>query len=82
MESDGPQKSVSPLANDHIYNVLWGIVAEDGAFLCECGGPSCAGEVVMRPSEYLSLRDRGGSVYAPGHRAAPQAVSAIVSGTV
>ena len=79
MESDASQKRVSPMANDHIYNVLWGIVAKDGAFHCECGGPSCAGEVVMGPSEYVRLRDRGGLVYAPGHRAALQAVSPIVS---
>jgi hypothetical protein len=78
MVSD-PQKPVSPIVNDHIYNVLWGIVAKDGAFLCECGSPSCAGEVVMRPSEYVSLRGRGGRVYAPGHRAGLQAVSPIAS---
>jgi hypothetical protein len=53
--------------NDHIYNILWGIVAEEGAFLCECKGSSCAAEVLMTPSKYLCLRHRGELVYAPGH---------------
>jgi hypothetical protein len=64
METDSAtQKAV----NDHTYNVLWGIAAEEGAFLCECGGSSCATEVLMARSKYVRLRDRGELVYAPGH---------------
>jgi hypothetical protein len=74
VETDGAsQKAV----NDHIYNVSWGIVAEEGAFLCECSSSSCAAEVPMTPSKYVRLRDRGELVYAPGHGdAIPLAVSA------
>ena len=67
MEADIRKLSVSPAVNDHIYNVLWGIVAEEGAFLCECGGSSFATEVRMTPSKYVRLRARGELVYAPGH---------------
>ena len=61
------KQSVPRAVNDHIYNVLWGIVAEEGAFLCECGGSSCPTEVLMKPSEYVRLRDRGELLYAPEH---------------
>ena len=67
METDSRKLSVSRAVNDHIYNVLWGIVAEEGAFLCECRGSSCTTEVPMTPSKYVRLRDRGELVYAPGH---------------
>ena len=67
METDIRKLSLSRAVNDHIYNVLWGTVAEEGAFLCECRGSSCATEVVMTPSKYVRLRDRGELVYAPGH---------------
>jgi hypothetical protein len=53
-------------ANDHAYNVLWGLAAKEGVFLCECGD-SCAVEVLLTSSEYVGLRDRGELVYAPGH---------------
>lgn len=67
METDSLNQSVPRAVNDHIYNVLWGIVAEEGAFLCECRGSSCATEVLLTPSKYGRLRDRGELVYAPGH---------------
>ena len=67
MLTESRKQSVPRSVNDHIYNVLWGIVAEQGAFLCECGGPSCATEVLMKPSEYVHLRNRGELVYATGH---------------
>jgi hypothetical protein len=67
VETDIRKLSASRAVNDHIYNVLWGIVAEEGAFLCECSGSSCATEVLMTPSKYVGLRDRGELVYAPGH---------------
>ena len=74
MGTDSRKLSVSRTGNDHIYNVLWGVVAEDGAFRCECND-SCIVEVLMRPSEYVRLRDRGEFVYAPGHDGAiPQNV--------
>jgi hypothetical protein len=53
-------------ANDHAYNVMWGLAAKDGVFLCECGD-SCAVEVLLTCSEYVGLRDRGEFVCAPGH---------------
>ena len=67
MESDSHKPSVSLMANDRIYNVLWAFGAEHGAFVCECERSSCAEEVAMTPSDYVRLRDRGEIVWAPGH---------------
>ena len=64
MEIDSRAQSVSRVASDQIYNVLWGVEAEDGAFLCECNRLSCTEVVMMTGSEYVGLRDRGESVYA------------------
>jgi hypothetical protein len=55
------------VANDRIYDVLWGVEAEEGSFLCECNRSSCTEEIVMTPNEYVRLRDRGELVYARGH---------------
>ena len=64
MEIDSRAQSVSRVASDQIYNVLWGVEAEDGAFLCECNRLSCTEVVMMTGSEYVGLRDLGESVYA------------------
>jgi hypothetical protein len=64
VEIDSRAQSVSRVASDQIYNVLWGVEAEDGAFLCECNRLSCTEVVMMTGSEYVGLRDRGESVYA------------------
>ena len=63
---NGQQQRVSWMANDRIYNELWGFGVPDGAFICECKD-SCTVEIVMAPSEYLRLRDRDEVVYALGH---------------
>jgi hypothetical protein len=34
VETDSRNQSVPRAVDDHIYKVLWGIVAEEGAFLC------------------------------------------------
>jgi hypothetical protein len=67
VETDSRKQGVSRTANDHIYNVLWGVAGQNAGFLCECNGSSCTVEVVMTPSEYVRLRDRRELVYAPGH---------------
>ena len=69
METYERQQSASPDGNDHLYNVLWGLAAEEGAFLCECSD-SCAVKVQLTPSEYAGLRDKGEILYAPGHNGA------------
>ena len=66
MKTDIRNQSGSRNANDHAYNVTWGLAADAGVFFCECGD-SCAVEVPMTPSEYVGLRDRDELVYAPGH---------------
>lgn len=67
METDIRYESGSRNArNDHACDVIWGLAAEDGAFLCECED-SCAVEVRMTSTEYVGLRARGERVYAPGH---------------
>ena len=67
METDSPQPSGHQVVNDHIYNALWGVDADEGSFLCECGNSPCPEAVPMMSSEYVRLRDRGEPVYAPGH---------------
>jgi hypothetical protein len=69
VESDSREPSVSVMVNDRIYNALWAFGEVDGAFACECERSSCAGEVVMTPSDYMGLRDRGEIVTARGHDA-------------
>lgn len=78
MVTERQKQGVPRVVNDHIYNALWGVAAEEGVFVCECAGSSCPVVVPMTPSEYVRLRDRGELVYAPGHDSAtPQAVSPI-----
>jgi hypothetical protein len=67
VETDSLKQSVPRAVNDHLYNAMWGIAAEEGPFLCECGDSFCPVVVLMTPSEYVRLRDRGELVYAPGH---------------
>ena len=67
MESNFPKQADSEIPNDHVYNVLWGVAAVEGSFSCECSGPSCTGAVTMTPAEYVSMRDRGELIFAPGH---------------
>ena len=62
-----PTQDLHQAANDRIHNLLWGVEAEEGSFLCECGLPSCAESVQMTCSEYVRLRDRGELIFAPGH---------------
>jgi hypothetical protein len=60
-------QNIPRVANDRIYDVLWGVEAEEGSFLCECNRSSCTDEVMMTPGEYVRLRDREELIYAPGH---------------
>ena len=53
-------------ANDRTFNVLWGLGETGGAFLCECR-TFCTDDVQMTLSDYMRLRDRGETLYAPGH---------------
>ena len=66
METYGRTQSVSRMANDRLYNVLWGFDVEEGAFLCECAD-FCEVRVPMTPSEYVRTCDRSDLVHAPGH---------------
>ena len=67
METDSRKQSVPRAVNDHLYNAMWGVAAEKGPFLCECGDSFCPVVVLMTPSEYVRMRDRSELVYAPGH---------------
>jgi hypothetical protein len=67
VETDSWKQSVPRAVNDHLYNGMWGVAAEEGPFLCECGDSFCPVVVLMTPSEYVRMRDRGELVYAPGH---------------
>ncbi len=68
METGGPKISAERVvANDHIYNALWGVEGDGGAFVCECGDSPCPEVVRMTSSQYVRLRGRGELVYAPGH---------------
>jgi hypothetical protein len=61
------QERVSRIANERTYNLLWGLDAVDGAFLCECDRPSCIERVPMTLAEYVRRRDREEIIYAGGH---------------
>ena len=65
MASFGEEDSVRT-ANDRIYNRLRGLGEPVGSFMCECR-TFCTDEVQMELSEYMRLRDRGETLYAPGH---------------
>jgi hypothetical protein len=67
VETDSPEPNVRQAVNDHIYNALWGVDADEGAFLCECGNSPCPEVVSMTSSEYVRMRDREEPVCAPGH---------------
>ena len=68
METDSPELSAGRMVdNDHIYNALWGVEGDGGAFLCECGSSPCPEVVSMTSAEYVGMRARGEQVYAPGH---------------
>jgi hypothetical protein len=67
VESDSPEPNGHRVVNDHIYNASWGVNADVGAFLCECGSSPCPEVVPMTSAEYVRLRDRGEAVCAPGH---------------
>jgi hypothetical protein len=59
--------------NDRIYNVLWGVGAERGDFLCECGGSECVEHVELLSIEYAARH--GQAILAPGHTQPSSAVS-------
>jgi hypothetical protein len=67
VETDSRKPNVPRAVNDHLYNAMWGVAAEEGPFLCECGDSFCPVVVVMKPAEYVRLRGREEFVYAPGH---------------
>ena len=67
MKTDSRKPNVPRAVNDHLYNAMWGVAAEEGPFLCECGDSFCPVVVVMTPAEYVRLRGRDEFVYAPGH---------------
>ena len=39
------------------------------SFLCECADDFCVDQVVMQLARYEEIRESGGYVLAPGHRA-------------
>jgi hypothetical protein len=39
------------------------------SFLCECADDFCVDQVVLQLARYEEVRDSGGYVLAPGHRA-------------
>lgn len=72
METDSRKRSRPRAVNEHLYNAMWGVAAEEGPFFCECGDSFCPAVVLMTPSEYVRLRDRRELVYAAGHDEAIQ----------
>ena len=67
MDANSQKQSVSRVANDRTYNLLWAVAAEGGAFLCECSRSSCTEQIALTPSEYVRLRERHEYVFAGGH---------------
>jgi hypothetical protein len=67
VKTDSQKLSVSQIANDRTYSVMWAIGAEGGTFVCECNRQSCSERIAMTPSEYVRLRERHEYVFANGH---------------
>jgi hypothetical protein len=64
--------------NDHSFNALWALGAEEGDFACECGRVGCRERLELTVIEYAA-RDDGQLLLAPGHAPAgamPSTVSA------
>jgi len=62
---NGTHPELLRAVNDRIYNVLWGVDAERGDFLCECGGADCVEQVELLSIEYAARH--GEAILAPGH---------------
>lgn len=52
--------------NDRTFNALWGFGADEGDFLCECGGTDCSERLELTVIEYAA-RPAGQPLLAPGH---------------
>ena len=70
---NGTHPELLRATNDRTYNVLWGVGAERGDFLCECGGTKCVEHVELRSIEYAARH--GQAILAPGHTQPSSAVS-------
>ena len=78
-----PRKAVTPrsdrrsLSRELLRDVNERVAAIGGredeilSFLCECADDFCVEQVPTARSRYEEIRDSGGYVLAPGHRAAP-----------
>jgi hypothetical protein len=56
--------------NEHILSAARDSISQEQTwdFFCECGREGCAELVQLTTGVYVSLRDRGDAVLAPGHR--------------
>jgi hypothetical protein len=70
---DGTHPELLRAVNDRIYNVLWGVGAERGDFLCECGSTDCVEHVELLSIEYAARHRQ--AILAPGHTQLSPAVS-------
>ena len=67
VETDGDKRDARQSANDRTYNLMWGLGALDGAFLCECTRTGCVQETVLSPSEFMGHRRRDEPICVAGH---------------
>lgn len=59
--------------NEHTYNVLWGLGAEEGDFACECGDQGCDERMGFLVIEYAARDSQ--PLLAPGHVLADDAAA-------
>ena len=63
---NGTSSELLRATNERVYNVLWGVGAETGDFVCECGNKDCVEHVELLAIEYAARHEQ--AILAPGHR--------------
>jgi hypothetical protein len=64
MEKETPPELLRDL-NDRTFRVLWGLGAEEGDFVCECGRKGCDERLELLVIEYAARESQ--PLLAPGH---------------
>lgn len=64
--ASGTSQELLQAANDRTFSLLWGIGAEEGDFVCECGQRDCTDRLELTIIEYAARED-GHWILAPGH---------------
>ena len=70
---NGTSSELLRATNDRVYNSLWGVGAEGGLFVCECGDADCVEHIELLSIEYAARHEQ--AILAPGHTQLGSAIS-------